>query len=240
MNKPLLKTCLTPSALSNYNLKDYTVVVIDIFRATSTISAALDNGAKAVIPVETVEECMSIQNENKAGILTGGERNGMVIPGLQYGNSPLEYKEDVVKDKILALTTTNGTKLLHKAIDAKEIIIGSFLNIDALCEYLILEEKNVILACAGWRGLVNLEDSLFAGAVINKIGSKFDISCDSSLIALTLFRESENHKSIFDFLKTSAHFERLKSFGLLADIKYCCTPNTHPVVPKFKAPYIMI
>jgi 2-phosphosulfolactate phosphatase len=137
MNKPELYTSLSPALLNLFDISESIVVIIDVLRATSTIATALHNGAKEVIPVKSVSECISIGKQLNA--ITAGERDGKVAEGLQYGNSPFEYPESFVKDKTLVLTTTNGTKLLHMALErnAAEIITGSFANLDAVCNHLI-------------------------------------------------------------------------------------------------------
>ncbi|HZH99778.1 MAG TPA: 2-phosphosulfolactate phosphatase, partial [Flavisolibacter sp.] len=122
MNKPTLYTCLSPALLHLYDVRDCVVVVIDILRATSTISTALFNGAKAIIPVDSVEKCIRLGKSMEC--ITAGERDGQVAEGLQYGNSSFEYPREFIQGKILVLTTTNGTKLLHMALakGATEII----------------------------------------------------------------------------------------------------------------------
>lgn len=236
--KPELSTCLSPALVPLYDFKNTIVVVIDVFRATSTICAALDNGAKAVIPVATVEECLRLEKE-KPEFITAGERDGKVIEGLQGGNSPTEYSPEVIAGKVLALTTTNGTRLLHLVKAADEIVIGSFLNIDALCQYLLSSGKDVLLACAGWRDKENLEDTLFAGAVIAKIQAHFNCNCDSSFMALSLYKQSLEASSLLEFMKSGSHYHRLARFHLEQDMAYCCSVNKHPVVPVFKTPYLL-
>lgn len=233
-----LSTCLSPALIPLYDLSNTIVVVIDIFRATSTICAALDNGAKAVIPVATVEECLRLESE-KPEFITAGERDGKVIEGLRGGNSPSEYTPEVIMGKVLALTTTNGTRLLHLVKAADKIVIGSFLNLDALCQYLSGSGKDILLACAGWRDKENLEDTLFAGAVIHKIEEHFQINCDSSFMALSLYKQSLKASSLLDFMKAGSHYHRLARFHLEQDMDYCCSINKHPVVPIYKAPYLL-
>ena len=154
MYKPILYTCLSPALLHLYDVRDCVVVVIDILRATSTISTALYNGAKAIIPVDSVEKCIRLGREMEC--ITAGERDGKVAEGLQYGNSSFEYPREFIEGKTLVLTTTNGTKLLHMALakGATEIITGSFLNLSAVCDHLAGINRNVILACAGWKDKV--------------------------------------------------------------------------------------
>src|ERR1700734_746130 len=121
--KPKLEVCLSPALLHLYDTNGAVVVIIDIFRATSTITAALHNGARCVIPVASVAECIAI-GESIPNSITAGERDGKIAEGLQHGNSPLEYPADFIKGKTLVLTTTNGTRLLHMVVGAAEIVIG--------------------------------------------------------------------------------------------------------------------
>lgn len=226
---PRLEVCLSPALLHLFDTKGSVVVIIDVFRATSTIAAALYNKAESVIPVATVEECIEIGNKTPDSI-TAGERNGQVVEGLQYGNSPSEYTERFVQGKTLVLTTTNGTRLLHMVEAADTIITGSFLNLGAVCEFLLKKNKNVLLACAGWKDRFNLEDALFAGAVVNKISAQFAMNCDSARAANVLYENLGDKKPI-DFLKDSAHYHRLAAYGLESDMEYCATIDKHPVIP---------
>src|SRR6476659_1902259 len=167
MKKPSLYTVLSPALLHLYDVSNTIVVVIDVLRATSTIATVLYNGAREIIPVDSVERCIQLGKELEC--ITAGERDGQVAPGLQYGNSSFEYPRNFVEGKTLVLTTTNGTKLLHMALakGATEIITGAFLNLSAVCEHLVAMKKNVILGCAAWKNKINMEDSLFAGAVVS-------------------------------------------------------------------------
>jgi 2-phosphosulfolactate phosphatase len=229
MSKPRLEVCLSPALLHLYDTKDKLAVIIDVFRATSTIAAALHNGAASVIPVASVSECIELGNSIPNSI-TAGERDGKVVEGLQYGNSPSEYPREFVQDKTLILTTTNGTRLLHMMHEAHTIITGAFLNLDAVCDFVAAQDRDVILGCASWKDRFNLEDTLFAGAVINAIGDKFEMNCDSARAAKYLYERSGG-KDFGVFLKDSAHYKRLAAYGLEHDLAYCSTPNLHPVVP---------
>lgn len=236
--KPRLEVCLSPALLHLYDTTNTVVVIIDIFRATSTMTAALHNGAKCIIPVASVAECISL-GEQIPGSITAGERDGKVAEGLQHGNSPLEYPAEFIKDKTLVLTTTNGTRLLHMVKDADEIIIGSFLNLTAVCNYLLATGKNVLLGCSSWKDRFNMEDTLFAGAVVHHIGHAFDINCDSARASRVLY-QATGGKDLLEFLKDSSHYLRLSRFGLVEDMKYCVTPDQHPVVPVLRGMEIVI
>jgi len=231
--KPFLHTLLSPRLLDLYDVNDSIVVIIDVFRATSTIVTALYNGAEKVIPVAGVEDCIAIGK--KLSAVTAGERDGKIIEGLQHGNSPLEYSREFIENKVLVLTTTNGTRLLHMALEkgAESIISGSFPNLSAVCDHLVAEKRNVILGCAGWKDRFNLEDTLFAGAVINRVKEHFTIHCDSSLMAETMF--SKHKSNLLKFAPQLTHYHRLvERFGLIEDIKYCLTDDVANVLPVYK------
>lgn len=225
---PQLEVCLSPALLHLFDTKDKIVVIIDVFRATSTIAAALDNGASEVIPVASVEDCIRIGAACEDGI-TAGERDGKIAEGLAYGNSPSEYPRSFVEGKTLVLTTTNGTRLLHMVKGAAAIVTGSFLNLDAVCDYLIAQNKPVLLGCAGWKDRFNLEDSLLAGAIVDKVQQHFTIHCDSALAVMRMHQQAEG--DYLEYLKDGSHYRRLSAFGLQDDMAYCATKNLHPVVP---------
>jgi 2-phosphosulfolactate phosphatase len=210
-NKPALHTCISPALLNLYDLSNSVVVIIDVFRATSTIAAALYNGAKCVIPVDSVPKAIEI-SKNIGGI-AAGERDGMIAEGLQHGNSPLEYNRAFIENKTF--------------------ISGSFPNLSAVCDFLVKENKNVVLGCAGWKDRFNLEDTLFAGAVINRISKYFSIHCDSSLMAETMYIKHKN--KVIDFAPKLTHYHRLvERFGLIEDIKFCLTPDVANVLPVYR------
>ena len=206
-------------------------MIIDVLRATSTIATALYNGARFVIPVDSVSRCIELGKQIDG--ITAGERDGKVAEGLEYGNSPFEYPRNFIEGKTLVLTTTNGTRLLHMALEkgAKEIITGSFPNLTAVCDHLVELKRNVILGCAAWKDRVNMEDALFAGAVISKVRKHFEINCDSSHIAEAMYEKGK--RDLFAFLKNNkaSHYHRLMNFGLEKDIRYCLTPDGANVLP---------
>jgi 2-phosphosulfolactate phosphatase len=232
-NKPQLHTSLSPALLHLYDLNNSVVVIIDVFRATSTIASALFNGAKCVIPVDSVARAIEI-SKNIDGI-AAGERDGQIAEGLLHGNSPMEYNREFIENKTLVLTTTNGTRLLHMALEkgADTIISGSFPNLSAVCNYLVAEKKNVVLGCAGWKDRFNLEDTLFAGAVITEIKEHFTIHCDSSLMAEFMYESNKN--DLPTFAPNLTHYHRLvERFGLIEDIQFCLTRDNANVLPLYK------
>jgi 2-phosphosulfolactate phosphatase len=233
-NKPTLFTTLSPALLHLYDVSDSIVVIIDVLRATSTIATALYNGAKCIIPVDSVTRCIELGKQIDG--ITAGERDGKIAEGLVHGNSPFEYPREFIEGKTLVLTTTNGTRLLQMALDkgAGEIITGSFPNLTAVCDHLVTLKKNVILGCAAWKDRVNMEDLLFAGAVISRIGKHFSINCDSSHLAETTFKTARN--DLFDFMKKNeaSHYHRLMGFGLEKDIRYCLATDGANILPQYE------
>lgn len=227
-----VEVCYSPALFPVYYAnKNCVVVVIDVFRATSAICTAFQHGVKQIIPVASVEEA----REYKAkGFITAAERHGEIVEGFDMGNSPFSYMNSDLKGKEIVLTTTNGTKAIERAKAADTIIIGSFLNLQAVCDFLVKQNKNVILLCAGWKDRYNLEDSLFAGAVVNTLmkNEVFTGLADSSLAANHMYELAKNN--INDFLKNSSHRRRLAKLNLEKDIDYCLQTNTTDVVPIFK------
>jgi 2-phosphosulfolactate phosphatase len=233
-NKPSLYTCFSPALLNLYDVSSSIVVIIDVLRATSTIATALFNGAKSIIPVDSVAECIRLGKQIDG--ITAGERDGQIAEGLVHGNSPFEYPREFIEGKTLVLTTTNGTKLLHMALanNARAIITGSFPNLSAVCDYLLKKNQNVILGCAAWKDKVNIEDTLFAGAVISRISSAFSINCDSSHIAEALYNTAQPDLYGFMQKNNASHYQRLTGFGLEKDIRYCLTADGANVLPEYE------
>jgi 2-phosphosulfolactate phosphatase len=232
-DKPSLHTSLSPALVHLYDVNTSIVVIVDVLRATSTIATALYNGAKCVIPVDSVSRCIELGRQIDG--ITAGERDGKIAEGLENGNSPFEYPREVIEGKTLVLTTTNGTRLLHMALEkgAKEIVTGSFPNVSAVCDHLLKLKRNVILGCAAWKDRVNMEDALFAGAVISKVRQYFEINCDSSHMAEAIYEKGK--KDLFGFLKknNASHYGRLMKFGLEKDIRYCLTADEASVLPVY-------
>lgn len=231
-----IEVCYTPQAYPLFHKDDSIVVVIDIFRATSAIVTAFYNGVSKMIPVATVAEAKEYQSN---GYLAAAERDGEVIEGFELGNSPFGYMNNKVKGKTIAISTTNGTQAIEASRKASKIVIGSFLNLDVLCDYLLTQKKDVILVCAGWKNKFNLEDTLFAGAVISKLSSDSDctITCDSAIASQHLYKIAKD--DLYEFLSHSSHRNRLAKLDLERDIQYCLTVNQCPVIPIMEGKYLV-
>ncbi len=223
-----IETCLTPVLLPLYQIENSIAVIIDIFRATSSICYGIENGAEAIIPVAKVEECAAYR-EKGLDYLLAAERNGEVVAGFDFGNSPFSYTKEKVLGKTVVLTTTNGTHALHLSIKAKKIVIGSFLNLTALCNWLKDQQENILLVCAGWKNNFNLEDTLFAGAVVDQLKDKNYKLDDPSIAANDLFQLGKNDLNLY--LQKTAHSERLKKLGIEEDIKFCLQVDLTTAIP---------
>jgi 2-phosphosulfolactate phosphatase len=106
--------------------------------------------------------------------------------------------------------------------------------LSAVCEFLVSQKQDVVLACAAWKDKVNIEDTLFAGAVISRIKEHFVVNCDSSQIAESLYNQAAGDVFTFMELKNASHFQRLMNFGLEKDIRFCLTEDIANVLVIYK------
>ena len=222
-----IEVCLTPALIDLYDIKDSIVVVIDILRATSSMVYGIDNGAAAIIPVAQVEDCL---NYADAGFLLAAERNGEVVKGYDFGNSPFSYTAEKVAGKTIVLTTTNGTKALHLARSrASQVVIGSFLNLQPLCDWLKTQDKDVLLLCAGWKDQFNLEDTIFAGAVVQLLRTEFTHFDDASVAAEDLYNMAKG--DLRAYVGKSAHSHRMMALNIEEDVNFCLQRNVCKAIP---------
>ncbi|MGI6536962.1 MAG: 2-phosphosulfolactate phosphatase [Caldicoprobacterales bacterium] len=230
-----LNVYAVPDSVSDKDLKDKIVVIIDVLRATSTILAALANGCKEVIPAVEIEEVINMsKNYEKDSFLLCGERNIDAIDGFHLSNSPLEYTADVVAGKTLLMTTTNGTRAIRKAADADEVLLCSMTNVEAVAEYIHNRQKDTVFICAGTDGQFSTDDVVTAGVVISRLAEMVDELelSDLAFVARKIYESSAG--DLHGLLKNTLHYKRLIEFGLEKDIEYCLTLNAAPVVAVYK------
>jgi 2-phosphosulfolactate phosphatase len=221
-----VEVCVSPELIHLFDIKEKNVVIVDIFRATSTMIAALANGVKSITPVMDLESCRAYASK---GYKIAGERNGLSAEGFELGNSPLAYLNYAYADKKIAMTTTNGTLAIEKTrADARRILLGAFLNLKATAQFLIDQKEDILILCAGWKGKFNLEDSLYAGALVNNLHPHFQTECDSA-IALKSLYESNSHRLRL-FLGQASHAKRLQNHNIDADIDFCLTLDEFNIV----------
>ena len=211
-----IEVCLTPELIFQHELDGKIVVVVDIFRATSCFVAGLSNGISMIRPVASVDEAFELGHQ---GYVMAGERGGQKVAGFDIGNSPFEYLEDDLIGRKVVVSTTNGTQAIAKSLGCEEILIGAFFNLSATAKYLQDSGKDVIVHCAGWKGTVNIEDTLFAGALVDKIMSSHEAGCDSSTVAYQLY--SSNRDNLSAVARIAGHAHRLAGFGVTKDIDFC-------------------
>lgn len=214
------------------DLRDKTVVVIDVLRATSTIVTALENGARGVIAVEDMGDASKIaQNLDPSRYLLCGEKDGVKIEGYHLGNSPLEYTEEKVKGRTLILNTTNGTKAITRASLADDVYIGSFLNLKAIRDELKSVDKEIVIVCAGWRSRLSLEDFLCAGHIVYDLlgGSLPDEARDGAKLAFGIYEKYKD--KLADVMTKTNHSVRLKGIVDTNDVEFCSQVSVFDVVP---------
>lgn len=237
MEKNKLEVVVSPALLPLYDVKGKTVVIIDILRATTSMCVAFDTGVQKILPVSTPEECKLFKDFD---FLCAAERNAEKLPGFDLGNSPFEFQNPLLKDRSIAFTTTNGTKAIKAAKEqgAAIIAIGSFLNLKALTNWLIKQNKPTVLVCAGWKDKFNLEDTLFAGAVVQAVRGHFEIDCDSALASELLYHN--NQSNLEQLVRQSSHAKRFKLMHQQHDdVHFCLQHNTLHIVPMMQGEYIV-
>ena len=237
-----LETLFIPEEIKNTELAGKLVVIIDVLRASSTIAAALANGCNGFIPIFSPNQAKKkAQQFKKERVLLGGEREGRKIEGFDLGNSPREYKRETVKDKTIIFSTTNGVKTLEMVKGAYRIIIGSFLNLQAVCNYCTNYRGDILIICAGKEGKFSLEDAACAGMIVNSLKDVFSVACqeaDANLTAQLLYEKFSNN--ILEILRKSQHGRYLESIGLVEDLKFCSQLDFFHIVPVFRDGIISI
>jgi len=237
-----LETLFIPEEIKNVELAGKLVVIIDILRASSTIVTALANGCRGFIPIFSPDQAKKKAQEfKKERVLLGGEREGTKIEDFNLGNSPREYKREAVKGKTIIFSTTNGVKTLEMVKDAHRIIIGSFLNLQAVCNYCTDYKGDILIICAGRKGRFSLEDTACAGMMVNSLRDVFPgdhQEVDANLTAQLLYIKFGNN--ILEILGKSQHGRYLESIGLGEDLKFCSQLDLFHIVPIFKDGLISI
>ncbi|MHA7129019.1 2-phosphosulfolactate phosphatase [Algoriphagus namhaensis] len=225
-----VEICFSPELIHLHELSGKIVVVVDIFRATSTMVAALANGVTEIRTFASLEECKAMAAR---GFLIAGERNGLTAEGFELGNSPIAYLNGTYAGRKLAMTTTNGTLAISKSHGAAEILIGAFPNLSATIQYIQSKDQDVVIHCAGWKGRFNLEDSLYAGALAKSLESTHAAEEDGALAMKALY-EKEGH-DLKTFLSQASHAKRLQNHNIEADIDFCLTLDLYSLIGRLDA-----
>ena len=229
--KRCVEVCFSPVLFQDIQTKgDYVVVLADILRATTTICTAVANGVEAIIPVASHEEARRLKSQ---GFLVASEKDGVQLDFADFGNSALSFTADRIGGKTLVYCTTNGTRALQIAKSADSIVIGAFINISALTEWLAARHMNVVILCSGWKNRFCLEDALFAGALTARLldTGLFRSDCDSAHASMDLWRLARG--DVLDYIEKAAQRHRLKKLELDDVIPYSFACDQVKVVPVF-------
>ncbi len=224
----------TPHQIDDLALRDKTVVVIDVLRASTSIATALYNGAKEIIPVTTVERAVKISGSLFGDhVLRGGERNGKMIEGFNLGNSPFDYTEEKVKGKAIIFSSTNGSYAIEKSRFARNVAIGGFVNMSLVVQFIKELKQDFIILCSGNNGLFSLEDSVAAGLLVHKLSEDEDVelAMSDAAIAVTMLYKGYS-KSLLKMVKNSEHGKYLAGIGYANDLPVCAGVDTIPALPQ--------
>ncbi len=211
------------------------IILIDILRASTTLIYALKSGARSIIPASTIEEAYELKRKfmHEKPLLCG-ERDGLIIPGFDLGNSPTEYTPENICGRMLIYTSTNGSVLMKKAeMLSENVLLMSLINISAVINYVeSINAESILLACAGYRGVVSLEDTYAAGLFIEKICKRHTdcILDDGSLLSRILYEKyGENVESVLENAKHARYLGL--DLGLAGDLKIAGRIDSENIVP---------
>ncbi len=227
--------CLIPLEVTEERIKDRVIAVVDVLRASTSIIYALEHNARAVIPTESVADAMDkAQQFERETLLLCGERDGKKIVGFDLGNSPIEYSPDVVKGKTIIFSSTNGSKTLLKTRSAKASIIASFVNLSASVQFLLNQNSDIVIICAGKLDRFSLEDAVCAGFIANMISEQQSdaIFTDGALAASALAMVYGT--DLNNMLAGCRHGEYLTSIGMESDLSICAEVDRFTSIPLFR------
>ena len=203
-------------------------MISDILRASTSVCAALDNGVEAIIPVADIEVAREMKGR---GYIVASERDGSKLDFADFGNSPFSFLQPELKGKTIVYCTTNGTQAIDTAKDHGTIVIGSFLNLSALAGWLALKQENVVILCSGWKGKFSLEDSVFAGALAQKLIDLHGLVTEDDSVAAALDLWNEAQPDLLKYMQKASHRLRLRRLGLDDILEYTFTLDSTRVIP---------
>jgi 2-phosphosulfolactate phosphatase len=231
MKKRKLETCFSPALFEAEGHVNSIIVIIDVLRASSAICTAFANGAFSIIPVGEVAEAKDYKSK---GYLVAAERDGYVLDFADFGNSPFNFTKEKVNGKTIVYSTTNGTGIINLSLSAYMTVIGSFLNIGALTKWLIKQDRDVLLLCAGWKNRFNIEDTVCAGAIADILmkSNCYTTICDSTLVAMDLW--SIASPDLPGYIEKAAQRTRLRDKNLDDCIEFCLSADFTDKIPVMK------
>ena len=226
-----IELSLTPALYPYRSIREHhTTLAVDILRATTSICAAFQAGAEVIVPLESLAD---LDRYRSLGFLRAAERGGTKVEGAEWGNSPTEYMASDLHGKRLAYSTTNGTVSILQGRDAERTLVGAFANISVLTQRLVDEPQDLVILCSGWKNDFSIEDTLFAGALCERLISS-GIYCtthDAVYMAISLWQQCKDNPYDYSF-RHASHIQRLIGFGAERDIEFAFQPDTCPLVPQ--------
>jgi 2-phosphosulfolactate phosphatase len=226
-----IEVCLSPVLYKHMLTKEhYGVAVIDVLRATTSITTAFDYGVKEIYPVATDAEAMTYKTK---GCLVAAENDGITLDYADFGNSPFYFRNAELKGTSIAYKTTNGTQTIKMLEQSDRVIIASFLNLTAVVNWFQRYQLNVVLLCSGWKNKFNLEDTLLAGALVEKLSGlpEYKIECDAAHAVYDLWQMAKSDP--VGYIQKAMHRERLRKLGLDDVIDYCFSTDMTDVMPEY-------
>jgi len=226
-----IELIFTPNEVKEEELKDRTVLVIDVLRASTTIAYALHNGCKGIIPANSIDGAIELSKKiGRDSALLCGEREGIKIEGFDLGNSPFEYEAEKIKDKTLIFATTNGSKAIVKGSNANSLIVGSFVNFQSTFDHLSSSSNDLAIICSGKLDQFAIEDAVCGGLYVSSFlkEGEYELN-DAAFAALKLYEGYKNN--LLEMLKKSSHGRYLIELGFEKDLYICAELNSLKVVP---------
>lgn len=227
-----VKLYFTPTPLSEAKVRGKVAIIIDVLRASTSICTAIKNGCREIIPVAAVGDAAAMRaNLDRESVLVCGEREGLKIEGFDLGNSPSEYGESVVHNKVLVFASTNGSRAILKCAPSLVTFVCGFVNLSAVIDTVRKYDKDVAIVCAGKLGNFSLEDTFCGGAVIDRLlqHSGYVISNDAAQVAHILYKNRDG--SIETVVRQADHAKYLIGLGFGEDIVTASAVDTLSVVP---------
>lgn len=229
---------LTPQEVSPGDVAGRVVAIVDVLRASTTIATALENGARAVVPLASSEEVISRSKSLGAGAAKlAGERKMQAIPGFDLGNSPLEFKRESVEGKTILMSTTNGTLAVLAVQGARDVVIASYVNFSAALSMLSAALRggtDVAVVCAGQDRHFALEDTACAGLFVRHLIDKQASAEFNDAAQAAMLIDKKFGGSLKKLFKTSTHGVALSEAGFADDLVACAKVDSIPVIPVYQ------
>ena len=237
MTGPVVEICFSPALLkAGSNREMLNIVVVDILRATTAMCTAFGYGVHSLLPVDNEEQALQMK---KIGWLVAGEKDGIKLGFADFGNSPLDFRNLLTRGKDIVYCTTNGTRAIQLGKEHGRVLIASFVNLEAVCGWLKLDGKDVIILCAGWKNEFSIEDAVFAGAMADLLTNAYGFIPGSDAVIASMMLWEHSATDLMKTVSVSSHFMRLLGIESRVGLKYCFYPEKFHVIPVLEGERIM-